>query len=488
MPFIMRTVMIYVMGAEYLGLNSLFTSVLHVLNMAELGVGSAMTYSMYEPISKDDTKKIDALMKLYRTYYRIIGGVVFAIGMMLIPFLPKLIKGNVPSDVNIYVLYLLNLLATVLSYWLFAYRNSILNAHQRGDISSKVYILTDTIKYVLQLFAIVLLHNYYYFVIAILLVQIMHNVICAIISCKMYPMYKPEGKLESSEKAAINKRIRDLFTSKLGMVIVNSADNIVISAFLGLQMLAIYQNYYYLISAIIGIMSIIYTSCLAGVGNSLITETTGKNFRDFKRLTFIICWIAGFCTVCFLCLFQPFMELWMGKDLMLEYSAVITFAIYFLIYEINTLFNMFKDAAGIWHSDRFRPLVTALSNLVMNLLLVNVWGIYGVLLSTVFSTLFVGMPWLLNNLFTTVFDKSLLKEYLLQLIKYVVTIAFGAFFTGLLCKFTVGMDLVPQIVVNLGLCIIIPNIIFGLLFCRTDEFKYCLSLVEKILLKKTKKI
>ena len=150
-PFLMRTAMIYLMGVQYLGLNSLFTSILQVLNLAELGVGSAMIYSMYKPIAEDDNATICALMKLYKTYYRIIGLIIAVIGCALTPFIPKLISGDVPDNLNVYLLYLLNLGATVLSYWLYAYKNSILQAHQRVDIVSKVTLVTSTIQYSLQL-------------------------------------------------------------------------------------------------------------------------------------------------------------------------------------------------------------------------------------------------------------------------------------------------------------------------------------------------
>ena len=150
-PFLMRTAMIYLMGVQYLGLNSLFTSILQVLNLAELGVGSAMIYSMYNPIAEDDNATICALMKLYRTYYRVIGLVIAVIGCILMPFIPTLISGDIPNGLNIYILYLLNLGATVLSYWLYAYKNSILQAHQRTDVVSKVTLVTSTIQYALQL-------------------------------------------------------------------------------------------------------------------------------------------------------------------------------------------------------------------------------------------------------------------------------------------------------------------------------------------------
>ena len=162
-PFIMRTAMIYFMGVQYLGLNSLFTSILQVLNLAELGVGSAMIYSMYKPIAEDNNAAICALMKLYRTYYRVIGLIIAVAGCALTPFIPKLISGDVPEEVNIYVLYLLNLGATVLSYWLYAYKNSILQAYQRMDVVSKVALVTSTIQYVFQLLVLWLFKNYYYY-------------------------------------------------------------------------------------------------------------------------------------------------------------------------------------------------------------------------------------------------------------------------------------------------------------------------------------
>lgn len=184
-PFVMRTVMMYTIGVQYLGLNSLFTSILQVLNLAELGVGSAMVFSMYKPIAEDDSTTICALMKLYKIYYRVIGGIILVIGLVLTPFIPRLISGTIPADMNVYILYLLNLFATVMTYWLFAYRNSILQAHQRNDVASKVTLGTDTVKYILQIVALVFLHNYYYFVIVLFLTQILNNIFTAIAAKKI---------------------------------------------------------------------------------------------------------------------------------------------------------------------------------------------------------------------------------------------------------------------------------------------------------------
>ena len=477
-PFLIRTAMIYSLGVEYLGLNSLFTSILQVLNLAELGVGSAMVFSMYKPIANDDDKKICALMNLYKLYYRIIGAIVFIVGICVCPSIPYLIKSDLPGNMNIYVLYLLNLMATVFSYWLFAYKNSILQAYQRQDVISKITIFVNTLQYILQLIAICIIKNYYLYVIILLLSQILINIITAYKSNKLYPQYKASGNLEKSEIKQINQRVKDLFTAKIGGVIVNSADSIVISAFLGLTVLAIYQNYYYILTAIIGIVSVIFSACTAGIGNSLIIESKEKNFNDLKKFTFIIVWIAGFCSCALMCLYQTFMELWVGKDLLLELSAVVCLVIYYFVYEINSLLNLYKDSAGIWHSDRWRPLVTAILNLILNLILVNIIGIYGVLLSTVVSTLIVGMPWLIHNLSKEVFKISL-DKYVVQLIKYTACVTILIAICYYLTNFVKNVSVVSLILKGC-ICLLVFNVLFIILNYRKKEFNDTIVLLKKM--------
>ena len=480
-PFLMRTIMIYFMGVQYLGLNSLFTSVLQVLNLAELGVGSAMVYSMYKPVAEHDNNTICALMGLYRKYYRIIGMVVLAAGCVIIPFVPHLIKSDVPEGINIYVLYVMNLLATVFTYWLYAYKNSILQAYQRNDIVSKLTIITDTIKYILQIFTIVFLKNYYMYVLVLILLQIASNIITAAVVTRMYPEYRCKGSLPKEEVAQINSRIRDLFTSKIGAVIVNSADTVVISAFLGLTVLAIYQNYFFIISSVIAFIAVVFNSCTAGIGNSIIVETKEKNYNDFKKFTFLIAWIAGFCTVCIVCLMQPFMNIWMNgnEKLMLGMSEVVCFCIYFFVYEIQQLLLTYKDAAGMWHEDKYRPLVTALTNLALNIIMVQFFGLYGVLLSTVISIIFIGMPWLFYNLFTVLFKRNAAK-YVIRVVYYTVITIVISIITYSVCSL-VPFTGIAELIVKLIICIIVPNLLFFATLFKFEEFGQVKALVKGIL-------
>lgn len=478
-PFAIRTAMIYLLGVEYLGLNSLFTSVLQVLNLVELGIGSAMVFSMYKPIAEDDEKEICALMKLYKIYYRVIGGVILVLGLIICPFIPKLIKSGVPTDLNVYILYLLNLMATVLSYWLFAYKNCLLQAHQRTDITSKITIIVNTVMYIVQFLLLFIFRNYYFYVIALLLGQIANNIVTAMIVDKIYPQYKANGNLPKSQVKEINKRVKDLFTSKIGWVIVNSADSIVISSFLGLTILAVYQNYYYIITALTGIVNVIFNSCTAGIGNSIIVDTKEKNYNDFKKFTFIISWIAGFCSCELICLYQNFMTLWVGKDLLLDFQCIIYLVMYFYVYEINSILTVYKDASGIWHKDRFRPLITALMNLILNVVLVNIIGIHGVLLSTVISTLAVGMPWLIKNLFTEIFKQSP-QNYVCKVAKYTFVTAINICITYFTCM-VLPENSILSLIIRLVVCCVICNMFFFIVYCKTFEFKEAKAMVLKII-------
>ena len=307
-PFFLRSIMLNYLGVEYLGLSGLFRSILSFLNLAELGVGSAMVFSMYKPIAEDDTPSICALLKLYRTFYRAIGLFIAVVGLALTPFLRSLINGDIPSDMNLYILYFMNLGSTVLTYWLFAYKRSLLDAHQRTDVISKVSLITQFVEYALKLPALIIFKNYYMFLGVQLGAQVVINLLTAMQVNKMYPQYSPQGRLPRKKVIDIVHRVRDLFTSKFAGVVFNFADTIVISAFMGLATLAVYQNYFFIITALRTFIDVIIVACIAGVGNSLVTESEEKNYKDFSRITMLFGWIMGVGSAMLLCLYQPFMQ------------------------------------------------------------------------------------------------------------------------------------------------------------------------------------
>lgn len=481
-PFVLRTIFIYTLGAEYLGLNSLFTSILSVLNLAELGVGSALVFSMYKPIAENDTEKICALMNLYKFYYKIIGVVILALGLILLPFIPKLISGSVPEDINIYIIYLMNLCATVLSYWMFAYKTCLFGAHQRNDVTSKVMMLSSTIQYIVQAILLVIITNYYLYLLITIVTQIFNNLYAAYKCDKMYPNYKPRGKLAKSEIKVINGKVRDLFTAKIGAVVVDSADSIVISTFLGLSVLAIYNNYFYIMSSIYSFIAILFSSCTAGIGNSIIVESTEKNYKDFKKFLYIVSALSSICTCCLLNLYQPFMKLWVGEKLMLSFKLVICICIYFWVRNINMLMNTYKDSAGMWHEDKWRPLVVSLTNLFLNIVLVNYIGLFGVLLSTVLSMVIIGMPWLTYNLFTVIFKRNA-KEFILKTVFYVAITIVMCIITYFVCS-QINVDGVTGFIIKAIITIGISSLLYWGITMRMMEYHETKELVIRILKRK----
>lgn len=486
LPFLMRTAMIHIMGVQYLGINSLFSSILHILNLAELGVGSAMVFSMYTAIAQDDEETICALMCLYRKYYRIIGLVVGAAGLALVPVLPLLISGEIPDGLNIYVLYLLNLGSTVLSYWLFAYRNCLLQAYQRSDLISWIAIITCFVQYGIQFAVLPIFKNYYLYVTVILGTQILNNVLTAAVTKKIYPQYKPKGKLSELEIRKINQKVRDIFTGKIGHMVLKSSDTIIISAALGLKTLAVYQNYYFLITAVTNTLEIVLSSILAGLGNSFITETKEKNYKDLEKFTFLLLWLNGVCTCCFLGMYQPFMKIWVGEELMLEFGLVICFAIYFFVYVLNRLLNVYKDAAGLWHEDRMRPLVKAALNVVLNIIWIRNWGLYGVLLSTIVAIAVVGFPWILRNLFTLFFDRHLLKGYCREILSFVFSTIFSGFVVCMLCAQIHLENTWITFLICAVISVLAPCILFFLLFRKHRLFGPSVQFMDRLTKKKFK--
>lgn len=478
LPFITRTLMIKLIGLEYLGLNGLFSSILQVLSLAELGFGSAIVFSMYKPIVEDDTEVICALLNLYRKIYHIVGVLILIIGCLIIPFLKVFIRRSYPQDINIYIVYLIFLFNTVISYFLFAYRTALFSAHQRNDILNNISSGLTIGKYVLQIAFLLLIRNYYLYVIMIPICTIISNLAQGILSIKMYPNYVCRGKVSKEMEGDIRKRIKGLISYKVYGVVFNSVDTIVISTFLGLSVSAVYNNYYYVVNALIGFMTVLTSSMTAGVGNSLIKEDVKKNYEDFNKFTFINAWICGWCTVCLICMYQTFMKLWMGEKLLFPIDTMVLFAVFFFFTRVASMTYVYKEASGLWWEDRWRPIVAAVVNLTVNLFLIQKIGINGVILSTLLCTVFINIPWGSIVLFKTYFFRSPLK-YFKDLGLYTVITFAVAVITYEACKIVNG-DSIKSLLLKLLICMIVPNILFLICYFHKREFSMSVSFAKRI--------
>lgn len=477
LPFISRTVILYVMGTQYLGLSSLFSSILSFLSLTELGVGAAMVYSMYKPIAENDYTTIRALLNLYRKLYRIIGTVILIIGLLLIPFLKILVPEELPPEINLYLLYLIYLFNAVLSYWLFAYKNALLQAYQRDDVNSKIASIITPASYVVMLLCLFLTKNYYAYVLWLPVFTVLTNVLRLILVNRLFPEMKPEGEVSAELKHSIFKKTTALIGTKLNTVVLNAADNLVMSAFLGLTVIAMYGNYHYIMTAITGFTGIIYSSMTAGLGNSLQTDSLETNYHNFEKFSFINSWMVGWCTVCLVCLYQPFMLIWVKEDLMFPFYVVLEMGLYFYVYQIRKIPVVYKDAAGIWWEDRFRPYICMVVNIVLNIALVQIIGISGIILSTVFS-LFISVPWENYTIFKFVFKRSS-KTYYGKMAFSAGSMLLAGFVTFWICS--LFEDSILSFLLRMCVCVVVPNVLFALCNCKRPEFKEMMVMVQRIM-------
>lgn len=480
LPFLTRTVLLYLLGTTSLGVSTLFTSILSFLSLAELGLGSAVVYTMYKPIAENDLNTLCALLNYYRKLYRLIGLVVLAIGILISPFLPFLIKGDVPAGLNLYVLYYLYLANSVISYFFAGYRQSLLTAHQRADIRDKIAMCITVAVRVFEIIVIILFKNLYLYIIVTIIGTIATNIITSAVTKRMFPNIRCKGQVSSDIRLQIRKRLGGLFGTKLNSIVVHQADTLVISTFLGLTMVAQYGNYYYILNAISGFVMILFSSMTASIGNKMATESKDKVYELFKNINFINYWIVSWCSICMACLYRPFMLIWVKEELTLPILMSILMALYFYVFQIQRTLLTFKDAGGLWYEDRFRPYVSMILNVVSNIILVQFAGIYGIVISTIIA-LMISVPWCNYVVFKYMFNKSAAKNIIDMLTKFAFTI-FAGLITYSACLFE--NNGISGLILRALICLLLPNVMFFIIYNKKPEFKYMKQITRNFITKK----
>jgi O-antigen/teichoic acid export membrane protein len=480
LPFALRTILIHEMGVEYAGLGSLFTSILTILNLTELGFSSAITFNMYKPIAENRIDEICSLMALYKKVYHIIGYTILAIGLMILPFLKYLINGSYSTDINIYALYILYLANTVLSYFLFAYKSCIIAAHQRNDILSNIDTILRTMLCVLQAFVLISLKNYYIYVIMNIGYTVIYNLLCSIYATKMYPNYTCRGKVSKDKTAQIKRNIEGLMVGKICMVSRNALDNIFMSAFFGLTAVTIYGNYYYILSAIIGFMNILTVAMSAGIGNSIVSESKEKNYADMHKFTFMYAWIAGWCFVCLINLYQPFMNIWMGEELLFPMSTVILLCLYQYALSLGDIRSLYSNGAGLFWESRYYVLAESMANVILNYVLGKLFGANGIILATLISIVIINFIWGSTIVFRNYFINQKISEFFMRHLKYFIITIFVACIVYVI-NAALPNSGVSYFMIKMVICIIVPNIMYFLIYRNSVEFREAKLMAKRIL-------
>ena len=383
--FIIRTIFIISLGEVYLGINGVLTNILSMLSLSELGFSTAFAVSLYEPISRKDNAKLATIIAFFKKVYLVVGLVVLGLGLCVAPFLPIIIKADI--DENLYIIFILYLLSSCVTYFSASY-TTFITAAQNGYVISIIKIVKSVILLGLQVFALV--HkDYYLYLIAIIVSNIVGVIICYVYYGQNYKAIINEkpGKLDSDTKNEIIANTKASFFHKLGGVVLSSTDNIVISAFISISIVGYYSNYSLIIGIISTLFALAVNALAAFVGEINVIGDKKSKSTIYWRLSFINYVFTSISTVLLFTLINPFIDIWAGASYVLPLQFVIILVIQFYINSIRRITQVYNMSLGLYVKYQYFPLIESVLNIVISIVLVNTIGLIGVILGTIISVL-----------------------------------------------------------------------------------------------------
>lgn len=481
--FVARTFFIQLLGKEYLGIDGLFTNILTVLTLTELGVGEAIVYSLYKPLAEKDTAKIQALMKLYKKVYNCIGIFVIVAGICITPFIEVFLSEQPAIDENLKILFIFFVMNTGMSYF-YSYKRSLLIADQNKYITTIYKYACYLVLNILQITVLYLTHNYYLYLTLMVINTLAENVLISIKVNKMYPYLKDknQNKVDKETKQQIIKNTKALMFHKVGSTVVNSTDSILISKLVGIVEVGMYSNYYLITNAFVTIINQIFNAVLASVGNLGVTADNDKKEQIFKIMNFINFLIYSFVTCGLITLFNPFISVWVGKDMVFPMTVVIVICINFYLNGMRRSVIVYRDALALYWYDRYKPIFEATINLICSIILGKALGIIGIILGTIISTITCCVYVEPHILYKYGFKRSA-KNYFLTYFKYIAIVIIEVIIMMTLSNIIdiISLNIILEIFIKLILCLIIPNLINYLIFRKREECVFLIELLKKIL-------
>lgn len=484
---ITRAVFVKTLSSEYLGLDGLFSNILTILSLIELGVGPAMTFSLYKPLADSDNEKIKSLMELYKKLYFIIGSAMIIIGILFLPFLDFFINTDIRID-NIKFIYILFLLNTALPYF-FTYKTSLLITDQKKYIYNIYHYLFFVIYNVLQIIILFLTHNYILFLSVQIVIVCVQNIVIVNKVNKLYPFIKEKNvnKLDSDTEKNISKNVKAMIFHKLGSVLVTSTDNLIISKLVGLSAVALYSNYYLITNSLKKIISQIFDSVISSVGNLVAKENTEKVYDIFEKIFFFNYWIYAVTGVCLAVLLNDFIYLWVGKDYVFSFEILLIIVINYYLNGMRKSVLVFRDSMGLYWYDRYKPIFEALINIVFSVILAKKYGILGVFIGTLISNILTNLwiePFVLYRYgfskSTSCYFKRLFVYIVYTIILYIITNTISAYlFSKINFVSFIAKSLFSFIFINV--CLIILNY-------KNQNYRYYKNLLKKILTRRSENV
>lgn len=474
--FVVRIVLARVLAEEYLGLNGLFGNIISVLSLAELGVGPAITFSLYKPIAENDTKQITALMQLYRKFYIGVGTFVLVVGTTLTPFLPYLIKDMPQNISHIYFIYFLYVLNSGISYFC-SYKIVYVSANQNYYLYSLNHAICYTCMYVVQICVLIITKNFIVFYVVQVLTTALENLNISRIADKRYPILKSRDKYELPVETVktIKTNVFAAIGHNIGNVVLNSTDNIIISKFVGLVETGMYSNYLLITSTINMFMNQAFSAIMSSVGNLGVEGTEKQKEDSFYLVFFANFWLYCFAATALLVLASPFIAIAFGEKYVLSLSVVIIISFNFYATGMRQTCLTFKSAYGILIQDVHKAYIEAIVNLVISIIFVQKLGIFGVLLGTLLSNYFVAF-WIEPKVLFKYGLKKKPWKYFAVYGCFLLTFVCASFITYM-CANALPFHGIIQFMVSILVVLIIPNIIIWIIWKRTGVCQQLIHIV-----------
>lgn len=471
-----RRVMIETIGVEGVGLNAFLTSVITMLSLAELGIGTAIVYHMYAPLARGDNEKITQLMNFYKTVYRVIAGVIFLIGLALLPFMPKIVNDTSYTNGYIYIIFMLFLIQTCSSY-LFTYKRSLLSADQKQYIIVIYDLVYKISVIVLGILVLKLTHELAYYLILLTAGTLIENILISKRVDILYPYVNEKTlKLKKQECVDIARDVKNIFIGKISNVITNSTDSILINIFAGTVKMGLYSNYNIILGTLLSAINQLSSSMKASIGNLIALESKEHIERVFERLVFMMFLIGSFCACCLTGLIDPFISIAFGKNLTLDRLTVyVCIANLYLTAAEIPAWTM-VTSAGLFKYDKYIAILSTLINLVVSFVLGKAIGMPGILIGTS-CTFFTKLVLKTVLFYRTFLNAGMLKVFAKNFLYMSVTVLQCALIS-FAAKCIPEFNEYARFVVLAAVSALIPVITSSALFFKTDEFSYCLNLLK----------
>ena len=478
--FIVRTIFIYCLNEAYLSINGLYSNILTVLSLAELGFGSAMVYRMYAPVAVKDYQKAAALLHFYKKIYAVIGAVIFGLGLCVIPFMDYIIKDK-PDISGLTLYYIFFLINTTISYWFASYKASVLYANQKEYIKTNVQNTMAILQSGLQIVLLLLFRKYLLYLLVQLAGNIFINLYVANLVDKRYPEIKEyrDSRLSSEERMQIRKDTEALVLSRFGHVALNGTDNIIISAVVGVLWVGRLSNYTLICDSVTSVLCQITAAITGSLGNFFATEDKHAGYALFRKVEFLNFWLYGFSFIALATLLDPFIQIWAGERFVLGLPISIAIAInFFVAGYMNTLW-VFRSTIGLFKQGKFRPILVAILNIVLSIFLGKLWGVFGVLFATFLSRAAISLwydPIVLHKYGFGVSCKPYFVRYLKRIMLLMVV---------LLVMLAIRRAVLPSEVTVLRFILmtvmtaVVPNVVLGLVYHRCEEYAYFKSIAKE---------